>query len=88
MDHTGTFEYQKQNMTVSINGKNWTIQGAMGYGNSPVGNGTNPYRSFMSNMIENTTAIGTYTGSTQQSHITFGPLHHTGLGVTYSTWVA
>ncbi len=88
VDHAGTFEYQKQNMTISTNGRNWTVQGAMGYGNSPVGNGTSPYRSFMSNMIENTTAIGTYTGSTQQSHITFGPLHHTGLGVTYSTGVA
>ena len=88
VDHAGTFEYQKDNMIVNITGKQWTVQGSMGYGNSPIGNGTRPYRSFMSNMIDNTTSVGTYTGSTQQPYITFGPLSHTGAGVTFSAGVA
>ena len=88
VDHAGTFEYQRQDITVNTGGKQWTLQGAMGYGNSPVGNGTKPYRSFMSNLIDNTMATDAFTGSPTQSYITFGPLHHTGVGVTCSMGVA
>lgn len=88
VDHAGTFEYKNQDITINTGGKQWSLQGAMGYGNSPVGNGTKPYRSFMSNLIDNLSVTDAYTGSTTQSHITFGPLHHTGAGVTCSVGVA
>ena len=88
VDHAGAFEYQRQDITINTGGKQWTLQGAMGYGNSPVGNGTKPYRSFMSNLIDNLSVTDAFTGGITQSYITFGPLHYTGVGVTCSVGVA
>lgn len=86
--HTGTFEYQQDDMTTTISGDTWVTQGSMSYGTATAGDNLRPYRSYMSNKIDNPLKPGTYTGSVETPEIVFGGLHHTGVGVTMATGYA
>lgn len=86
-DHSGTFEYQIYDRTVQYAGNTWVTQGSMGYGMPPIGDGTSPYRCYMSNKQDNNMVPGSYTGTNEQPTITFKNLHHSGAGVTFATGV-
>ncbi len=87
-NHTGRFEYQVHDLTTVYAGNTWITQGSMGYGMPPIGDGTAPYRCFMSNKQDNNMVPGSYTGGTDAPSITFKDLHHTGVGTTFATGVA
>lgn len=90
VDHTGNFEFANDTgyQATYVN-DSWYSQGSMGYGNAPIGTGTSPYQSFMSNKINSTQAADAYTGaSDKRPSITFGPLHHTGAAATFAIGVA
>jgi len=86
VNHTGVFEYTTdQSYTTTYLTKTWESQGSMGYGSVPVGDGSTPYRSFMSNKEMSTMAPDTYVGATDNHPtLTFGPLNHTGCGTTFA----
>lgn len=50
-DHKGTFEYDNQDRVATIAGKTFNSQGPMGYGDPPIGTGSTPYYSFLSNKV-------------------------------------
>jgi len=86
-DYSGTFEYQIHDRTVQYAGNTWVTQGSMGYGMPPIGDGTSPYRCYMSNKQDNNMVPGSYTGTNKQPTLTFKNLHHSGAGVTFATGV-
>ena len=86
--HTGTFEYQADNHTeTNLPTGSYYNQGAMGYGEPPVGPGTKPYHSFISNKTINLNAIDAsiYTGNPSVTpSISIENVSFKGFGVTYA----
>ena len=84
----GKFEYQVSSSVHTTGSNTWNSQGPMGYGSPPVGSGATPYKSFLSNKTEHSTA-NVYTGSADGApSITFKGLSHTGLGATFAVGTA
>lgn len=86
---TGSFEYQLSACDISGSGSvsRYFSQGAMGYGNPPIGSGTLPYAAFMSNKTKHATQ-DVYTGSPTPPEILFKGLSYTGLGATFAVGTA
>ena len=83
---TGNIEFVKDTEYITTTSSGgWTSQGSMGYGDPPIGTGTTPYRSFLSNKVDSTYTVNAYDGSPgDRAEITFGPLHHSGCGATFA----
>jgi len=87
-DYTGVVEYQEETRIESgLPSGNFYNQGPMGYGAPPVGPGTEPYVSYLSNKTLNTaTGVdGIYTGDpTITPSISLESIDYTGFGVTFA----
>lgn len=86
--HTGVFEYQLDNHTeTGLSSGNFYNQGAMGYGDPPIGPGTKPYTSFLSNKTPNLTAVdaGVMTGDPDVTpSVSLQDVSFKGFGATYA----
>lgn len=86
--HTGKFEYQSDNHTeTGLQTGNYYNQGAMGYGDPPIGPGTKPYMSFLSNKTKNLNAleVGIMTGDPSVTpSISIENVSYKGFGATFA----
>ena len=93
-ENTGVFEYQETDYSLpneAATVTNINLQGPMGYGIPPIGTGTIPYKSFLSNKVKRVSSPDApYTGhssSDKVPSITFKQLSHLGVGVTYAAGI-
>lgn len=86
--HTGKFEYQADNHTeTGLPTGNYYNQGSMGYGDPPIGPGTKPYTTFISNKTSNLNAleVGIMTGDPDVTpSVSIENISYKGFGATFA----